>query len=309
MSFYAGMSEDEKIVFTMVLIQTIAKYISPRFMEYSDDTKLSEVLGSMIDNDKMVFEDPVISKLLLHIECYSDHAMEFSHRMSIMAAMSLDQHLSNQPGIGRGERNLIDIISCHGVEGLSQFVLVVCDTTLEDIIQKTQRSLNHIPAVNEGALYSVDIFYSRMVSGKNNYADFYCLDVLTSFSAELLSKNIRSSIKYILETRLLNDPDHLVGALIDTVILRELTVRSNEDVMCTIPLMHDGHSQGKDMGSYSLDYRMALHAKGVSAYNLDFDRIKVNKGASKELLDLATHFPSGAARRLRGAALEDSLGL
>mgnify|MGYP006322504553 CR=1 FL=1 len=309
MNFYAGMAEDEQYIFTMQLIRTIAKNLSPHFREYKNATPLSETLGVMEEDGSMVYNDPVVSKFLRHIQCHADNVIDFRQRMSVMARMNLGKHWSDHSSVGIGGTNIIGAIKERGVEGLSAFVLAVCSMTLNELITKTKNTLNYFPSKRMDSLYTVMVKTNSLVPDGNSFIDAHIMDVLVSYSAEALSKNLSSSIKFLLEMHKPADCTERQLKGLSSIILTEVSIRSNEEVLCIIPVTHDGQELGKEIGSYSLGYRQALNAKGADVYHLDFDNLTKVGGEAQVLLDLAKHFPHRAARQLRGGALEDSLGL
>jgi hypothetical protein len=309
MSFYAGMAEDEQYIFTMQLIKTIAKNMSTHYRVYPNGTPLSETLGIMEEDGSMVYNDPVVNNFLWHIECLTDKVIDFRQRMSVMARMNLGRHWSDHSSVGIGGTNIIGAIKERGVEGLSAFVLAVCCMSLNEIITKTKNSLNYFPSKKMDSLYTVMVKTNSLVPDGNSFIDAHIMDALVSYSAEALSKNLSSSIKFLLEIHKPDDCTERMLKGLSSIILTEVSIRSNEEVLCIIPLIHDGQEPGKEIGSYSLEYRQALNAKGAAAYHLDFDNMTRVGGEAQVLLELAKHFPRRAARRLRGGALEDSIGL
>lgn len=309
MSFYAGMAEDEQLVFTMQLIKTIAKSLSPHFREYNNSTPLSEILGIMDVDGSMVFNDPVVNRFLSHINCSTDNVVDFRQRMSVMARMNLAKHWAEHFAVDVDGTNIVSAIKQRGVEGLSQFVLSACNMTLNEVIEKTNASLNYFPSKEIGSLYNVVVKVNGLVTVENNFVDSNIMDVLISFSPEILAKNLSTAMKVVLETHKPSECSEKMAMGRSSVILMEVTIRSTEEIICKIPLTHDGQESGKKFSKYSLEYRQALNAQGAGAYNLDFDNMTVVGGESQVLLDLAKHFPRRAARNLRGGALEDSLGL
>lgn len=310
MSFVVGMPEDLQIVFTMQLVKVIAKNMSQKFGRYAENSKLSETLGFFGDGSSQVYDDPVVEMFLRHIECFTDTIKSFNQRMSHIERMGLGQHwYCHYPRVKNDAGDFLHELMNNDLAGFSKFVLTVCDMTLTEIIEKAQKGLNHIQASKNDKLYSVLVVSNSMAAGKGNYKDSSHFDVLTSFSADAIGKNIASSIAFALESSLPGDSDYRFGALIDTVILKELVILANEQRICTIPLAHDGQVKGKEISSYSLGYRQALAAKGATAYSLNFHKLKMFGGDSNELLELASHFPRSAARALRGGAIEDALGL
>jgi hypothetical protein len=310
MSFVDGMPEDVQIVFTMQLIKEIAKNKSQKFNSYAEKSKLSETLGFFGNGSSQIYTDPVVEMFLRNIECFTDTIKSFNQRTSHIQAMGLGQQwYCHYPRVKSDAGDFLYAFMNNDIAGFSEFVLAVCDMTLTEIIEKAQKGLNHIQAGKSEKFYSVLIVSNCMAAGKGNYKDSSHFDVLTSFSADAIGKNLASSIAFALESSLPDDSDYRFGALIDTVILKELVILANEQRICTIPLAHDGQVQGKEIGSYLLGYRQALAAKGAAAYNLNFHKLKMFGGDSNELLELASHFPKSAARTLRGGAIEDALGL
>jgi hypothetical protein len=309
MSFYAGMAEDEQLVFTMQLIKTIARSLSPHYRKYNNSAPLSEILGIMEVDGSMVFNDPVVNKFLWHIQCLTDNVVDFRQRMSVMARMNLGKHWSDHSSVGVGGSDIVGAIKQRGVEGLSQFVLSACNMTLEEIIKKTKASLNYYPSEKIGPLYNVIIRVNSLITDENNFVDSNIMDVLITFSPEILSKKLSTAMKVVLETHKSSECSEKMAKSLSSVILTEVTIRSNEEIICKIPLTHSGQESGKQFSRYSLEYRQALNAQGAGAYSLDFENMTVAGGESQVLLDLAKHFPRRAARNLRGGALEDSLGL
>ena len=307
MSFYAGMAEDEQYIFTMQLIKTIAKNLSPHFREYKNATPLSETLGVMEEDGSMVYNDPVVSKFLRHIQCHTDNIVDFRQRMSVIARINLGKHWSEYSSPGHDGITIVQTIKERGVEGLSAFVLSACKLPLSEIIEQAKKvRVNYLPSNKAESLFTVIVRTNSLIPLGSNFVDSSIMDVLVSFSAEAVSKNLSSVMKMALEVR---RPYESSEYILESVILTEVIIRSNEDILCYIPLTHDGQIPGKEYGTYSLKYRRNLNAKGASAYLLDFDQMQLVAGETQVLVDLSKHFPRRAARKLRGVALDDALGL
>jgi hypothetical protein len=312
MSFLLGKAEDEQFVFIMQLIKNIAVLIHPEFRNSTES--LSGFLGLMNGGETRVYDDPVVKALLWHIGCLTDDPRDFRQRMSSMARPSLGEMWTSHKSVGVGGSNVLGAARERGVEGLAHLTDRVCKVPLNEIVDITKRGLNFIPSTLDVNLYSVSFKASILVPNIKEpeaiqFMDSNKLDALVSFSPEAISQNIHGAIDFFLESLSGEHSNERAIRQRQSAILTEAVILSNEDVLCSIPIIHAGQDLAKDIDSYSLEYRKALNTKGSSAYQIDFDNLKIAEGDSEIFLQLAKHFPRRAARKLRGAALEDSLGL
>lgn len=309
----------DKAIFHLSLVQSICtSFKSGLNQKLIAHEKLVELLKSDTAYTSAIMNDPAVKAFIRQTLTVTPSYDELSKACMTIKDKSLGKLWESYPSVSIGGTKFVEALDEYGTEKLSEFVGLACYSSLAHINESVLNRFNFLQG-NEGRyspLYTLNLsgnFIHMIDYGINFNGDDKYEDVLITFDLDGVLKNIESAIDFELnklsaiKMNGAGIPDNLTHK--DATYFSGLTITSNGVDMVSIPLTFDGYDKEADPATYSLDFRAKNAEKGGSAYTLDFDNLKVLDASSGDLLKLAKALPRSAARRLRGAALENDLGM
>ena len=309
----------EKSIFHLALFRNICssfkRGLAPQIPDYQ---LINELLKGETASASEVMGDRAVRAFLRQTLATRPNYLELNNACETIKGKSLGHLWANYPSVSSGGTKLVEALEEVGSANLSEFVNIACSQSLDDLYERTEKNFNFLASDDSkySPLYSVSLRgnFIHMIDYDINFnGDDAYDEILHTFDLNGAYHNICSSIDFELN-RLSNFimtgkglPENTCHR--DATYFTDVTIKSNGLDMVTIPLLFDGLDEEMQPGDYSIDFRKNLAAKGGGAYTLDLDNLKVLEASSSDLLKLSRSLPRSAARHLRGAALEDDLGM
>lgn len=310
MSFLDNMSDQEAFFRLIMISKNIASH---RDLKFLDKNKNQSIDGffDFLKHKTGYFRTPVVRGFLDFIDA-EGKVWDLMNRLTFIENRSpgdLWKTLDKAKGL-----HLIDCIRKQGDESLSRLVSGICRHPFDKAVESAIRFTEFVESNDVETLYTVTLEGNWLGTYMEEYsllttADDKTRDTFATFSLAAIMANPLRTMENEMNRIKQIECDSFKTNFLNTGIFTKLTIQANGSDILTIPLKseyRDGIDNPQDFG---VDRRTAINARGAAGYELDLEAVEVLGGTSKELREIAKTMPRHIAMRMRGMALEDSLGL
>jgi hypothetical protein len=321
MSFLDGMSEQKGALLLQSLLAEVSVNLSePDYLKDGSRELVSDFLepDEYDTVNKNPFNEPEIQGLLKYLGVTDNSKNTLLFSLSNMESVDISASWSKLKELGDDGLGVIGALRKSGDQNFAYFISKVSYLPLETMLKTCTEELNFKDSDKKESLYSVSIGYNcirALIEERPGCHGYHLSDDLrlsdsfyTCSLAEIFT-NPLESMKFAIERLRGMWMEKLDTTFLNTSVLTKLIVHGNGSLILEIPLVNDLASDSRSIESLDMEHRKAINSKGVQGYQLDLDGLVCGGGTSQDLREIAKFFPRKVALKLRGAALEDSLGL
>jgi hypothetical protein len=310
MSFLDGMSEQEAFFRLIMISKNIASHRDLKFLEKNQNQSIDDFFD-FLKHKTGYFRTPVVRGFLEFIGI-EGKVKDLMSRLTFIENRSLGElwkTLDKKKGL-----HLIGCIRKQGDESLSRLVSGICRYPFEKAVQSANRSAEFVQSDDFETLYTVTLEGNWLGMYMEEYSllttsDDKTRDTFATFSLPAIMSNPLRAMDNEMNRIKLIECENFNTNFLNTGIFTKLTIQANGSDILSIPLKSDYRDGVDNPQDFGVERRTVMNARGSAGYELDLEAVEVLGGTSKELREIAKTMPRNIALKVRGMALEDSLGL
>lgn len=310
MSFLDGMS-DQEAFFRLIMISKNIGSSADLDLLRKHQNKSTGDLFDLLKTKTGCLRTPVVDAFIKFIS--GDGSVgNLMNRLIFISNQPAGLHWKNFNKVNG--LNLIDCIRKQGDESLGRLMSGICRYPFEKVSQSANRYTEFVPSDDFETLYTVTLEGNWLGMYMEEYSlittsDDKTRDTFASFSLPAIMNNPLRAMENEMNRIKLIQCENFNTNFLNTGIFTKLTIQANGSDILSIPLKSDYRDGIDNPQDFGVERRTAMNARGFAGYELDLEAVEVLGGTSKELREIAKTMPRNIALKVRGMALEDSLGL
>jgi hypothetical protein len=319
MSFLDGMSEQRAAILVQRLLAEMSVNLKePEYLKSGS----RELLSDFLEPDDPVgysrpnpFHAPEIQALIKYLGVTDNSKNTLLFSLSNMESVDIGASWNKLKELWTDGLDVIGALRKAGDENFSYLVDKVCHSPLECMLKTCEEDLNFADSDESEALYTVTLYRDAIVTPADERLGYHLTreermtECYLTCSLANIFKDPRETVEFTMDKLRKKEAERLGANRLNLSVFTKIVIHGRGETLLAIPLLNGVSMSNAEITDLKIDQRTSINAKGAKGYTLDFDNLVVGAGSARELREIAKYLPRRAAMKVRGAAVEEALGL